>query len=190
MKQNNSILRIIPNVLTSFRSLAAIVLPVIIVYGGEIGALMAAPILILAGISDYFDGFYARKYSVTSNFGKILDPVADKIIVTVALLLMIHDGKIDGFHFYAAVIIIAREVLVSGLREYLAKLQVSLPVTQLSKVKTFIQMFSISVLLSGEPGNLFLLGYGTMIGILGLWISTIISVQTGYVYTVKCLKHT
>ena len=73
MNQNNSILRIIPNVLTSFRSLAAIVLPVIIIYGGEIGALMATPILIIAGISDYFDGFYARKYNVTSNFGKILD---------------------------------------------------------------------------------------------------------------------
>ena len=147
---------------------------------------MKKNILIIGGSS----GIGSSLLNKISNLGKLLDPVADKIIVTVALLLMIHDGKIDGFHFYAAVIIIAREVLVSGLREYLAKLQVSLPVTQLSKVKTFIQMFSISVLLSGEPGNLFLLGYGTMIGILGLWISTIISVQTGYVYTVKCLKHT
>ena len=73
MQNNNHISRIIPNVLTLFRSLAAIILPVIIIYGGEIGALMATPILILAGISDYFDGFYARKYNVTSNFGKILD---------------------------------------------------------------------------------------------------------------------
>ena len=86
MKENNSISRIIPNVLTLFRSLAAIVLPIIIIYGGEIGALMATPILILAGISDYFDGFYARKYNVTSNFGKILDPVADKLLVAAVIL--------------------------------------------------------------------------------------------------------
>ena len=147
-------------------------------------------IFVIAAFTDYLDGKLARSMNQESKLGMLLDPVADKIIVTVALLLMIHDGKIDGFHFYAAIIIIIREVLVSGLREYLAKIQISLPVTQLSKVKTFIQMFSISVLLSGEPGNLFLLGYGTIIGILGLWISTIISVQTGYVYTVKCLKHT
>ena len=184
----------LPTVIT-FARIFAIPVLLLIIYGPfemvePTKNILATIVFVIASLTDWLDGWLARRLNQISSFGAFLDPVADKIIVTVALLLMIHDGKIDGFHFYAAVIIIAREVLVSGLREYLAKLQVSLPVTQLSKVKTFIQMFSISVLLSGEPGNLFLLGYGTMIGILGLWISTIISVQTGYVYTVKCLKHT
>ena len=94
MSENNFISRIIPNVLTLFRSFAAIVLPIIIIYGGEIGALMATPILILAGISDYFDGFYARKYNVISNFGKILDPVADKLLVIGIILGIILNQTI------------------------------------------------------------------------------------------------
>ena len=119
-----------------------------------------------------------------------MDPVADKIIVTVALVLMVHNKTIDDYNLYAAIIIIAREVLVSGLREFLAKLQISLPVSNLSKVKTFIQMFAISVLLSGEPGNIFLFGYGESIGIISLWVSAIITVQTGYIYMIEGLKHT
>ena len=81
MKENNSILHLIPNTLTLFRGFAALILPLIIIYGGEIGALIATPILIVAGLSDYFDGFFARKYRVISNFGKILDPIADKLLV-------------------------------------------------------------------------------------------------------------
>ena len=98
MKVNNSIFSIIPNVLTLFRGLAAIVLPVIIIYGGEIGALMATPILILAGISDYFDGFYARKYNVTSNFGKILDPVADKLLVIGVIFALASENMLDYYY--------------------------------------------------------------------------------------------
>ena len=147
-------------------------------------------IFVIAAITDYLDGKLARELNQESKLGSLLDPVADKIIVTVALVLMVHNKTIDDYNLYAAIIIIAREILVSGLREFLAKLQISLPVSNLSKIKTFIQMFAISVLLSGEPGNQFLFGYGKSLGILSLWTSAIITIQTGYVYTVKCLKHT
>ena len=147
-------------------------------------------IFVIAAITDYLDGKLARELNQESKLGSLLDPVADKIIVTVALVLMVHNKTIDDYNLYAAIIIIAREIIVSGLREFLAKLQISLPVSNLSKIKTFIQMFAISVLLSGEPGNQFLFGYGKILGILSLWTSAIITIQTGYVYTVKCLKHT
>ena len=98
-------------------------------------------IFVIAAFTDYLDGKLARSMNQESKLGMLLDPVADKIIVTVALLLMIHDGKIDGFHFYAAVIIIIREVLVSGLREYLAKIQISLPVLNFLKSKLLFKCF-------------------------------------------------
>ena len=147
-------------------------------------------IFVLAAFTDYLDGKLARSFNEESKLGSLLDPVADKIIVTVALVLMVHNKTIDDYNLYAAIIIIAREVLVSGLREFLAKLQISLPVSNLSKVKTFIQMFAISVLLAGEPGDIFLFGYGESIGIISLWISAIITVQTGYIYMIEGLKHT
>ena len=143
MNQNNSILRIIPNVLTSFRSLAAIVLPVIIIYGGEIGALMATPILILAGISDYFDGFYARKYNVTSNFGKILDPVADKLLVIGVIFALASENMLDYYYaFFPALLIVLREILISGLRESISSYKISLEVTLFAKWKTTIQLIA------------------------------------------------
>ena len=90
---------------------------------------------------------------------------------------------------FAALIIISREILVSGLREFLASLSISLPVSSLSKAKTFIQMFALSVLLSGQPGNELLLGYGRDIGLSSLWVAAVVTVYTGYKYLVKGLKH-
>ena len=113
----------------------------------------------------------------------------DKIIVAVALMLLIHDETIKDLTLFAALIIISREILVSGLREFLASLQISLPVSSLSKAKTFIQMFALSVLLSGEPGNDFLYGYGRDLGLTSLWLSAVITVYTGYKYLIKGLKH-
>ena len=104
-------------------------------------------------------------------------------------MLLIHDETIKDLTLFAALIIISREILVSGLREFLASLQLSLPVSSLSKAKTFIQMFALSVLLSGEPGNILLLGYGRDIGLISLWIAAGVTVYTGYVYLVKGLKH-
>ena len=183
MKKNNSILSIIPNVLTLFRSLAAIILPIIIIYGDEIGALIATPILILAGISDYFDGFFARKYNVTSNFGKVLDPIADKLlIITVCVLIIIYFGKIIGLVVIAFYIIIIREIIVSLLRFNLVDENKSIDVSLLSKYKTFIQMIAIGCLIIifvgfELPGNL--VAFSDSFTKFFIWLSAFITVITG-----------
>ena len=190
MKQNNSILKIIPNVLTLFRSLAAIVLPIIIIYGGEIGALIAVPILILAGISDYFDGFYARKYNVTSNFGKILDPVADKLLVIGVIFALASENMLDYYYaFFPALLIVLREVLISGLRESISTYKISLEVTLLAKWKTTIQLIACGSFLFWRSNtffyNLDLLGF---ISYVFLWIAGIVTFITGLQYIIKIIK--
>ena len=190
MKENNSISRIIPNVLTLFRSLAAIVLPVIIIYGGEIGALMATPILILAGISDYFDGFYARKYNVTSNFGKILDPVADKLLVIGIILALASENMFDYYYsFIPALLIVLREILISGLRESISSYEISLEVTLLAKWKTTIQLIACGSFLVWRSNvffyNVDILG---LISYILLWIAGLITFITGLQYIIKIMK--
>ena len=156
MKENNPILNIIPNVLTLFRSLAAIVLPLIIIYGGEIGALMATPILILAGVSDYFDGFYARKYNVTSNFGKILDPVADKLLVIGVIFALASENMLDYYYaFFRALLIVLREILISGLRESISSYKISLEVTLVAKWETTIQLIACGSFLVWRSNTFF-----------------------------------
>ncbi len=190
MKENNSISSIIPNVLTLFRSLAAIILPVIIIYGGEIGALMATPILILAGISDYFDGFYARKYNVTSNFGKILDPVADKLLVIGIILALASENMLDYYYsFIPALLIVLREILISGLRESISSYKISLEVTLLAKWKTTIQLIACGSFLVWRSNvffyNVDVLG---LISYILLWIAGIITFITGLQYIIKMMK--
>ena len=190
MKENNSISRIIPNVLTLFRGLAAIVLPVIIIYGGEVGALMATPILILAGISDYFDGFYARKYNVTSNFGKILDPVADKLLVIGIILALASENMLDYYYsFIPALLIVLREILISGLRESISSYKISLEVTLLAKWKTTIQLVACGSFLVWRSNTFFynneILG---LISYILLWIAGIITFITGLQYIIKIIK--
>ncbi len=190
MKENNSISRIIPNVLTLFRSLAAVVLPVIIIYGSEIGALMATPILILAGISDYFDGFYARKYNVISNFGKILDPVADKLLVIGIILALASENMFDYYYsFIPALLIVLREILISGLRESISSYEISLEVTLLAKWKTTIQLIACGSFLVWRSNvffyNIDILGLTSYIL---LWIAGIITFITGLQYIIKIMK--
>ena len=190
MKQNNSILRIIPNFLTLFRSLAAIVLPLIIIYGGEIGALIAIPILFLAGISDYFDGFFARKYKVTSNFGKILDPIADKLLVIGVIFALASENMLDYyFAFIPALLIVLREILVSGLRESISSYKISLEVTPLAKWKTTIQLIACGSFLVWRSNTFFY-----SIDILGLisyilfWMAGMVTFITGLQYIIKVVK--
>ena len=190
MKQNNSILRIIPNFLTLFRSLAAIILPMIIIYGDEIGALIATPILILAGISDYFDGFFARKYKVTSNFGKVLDPVADKLLVIGIIFALASENMLDYYYaFLPALLIVLREILVSGLRESISSYKISLEVTRLAKWKTTIQLIACGSFLFLRSNTFFysidILG---LISYILLWIAGIITFITGLQYVIKIMK--
>ncbi len=190
MKKNNSILKVIPNVLTLFRSLAAIVLPIIIIYGGESGALIAVPILILAGVSDYFDGFYARKYNVTSNFGKILDPVADKLLVIGLIFALASENMLDYYYaFFPALLIVLREVLISGLRESISSYKISLEVTLVAKWKTTIQLIACGSFLVWRSNTFFynidVLG---LISYILLWIAGIITFITGMQYIIKIMK--
>ena len=190
MNENNFILCLLPNILTLFRSCAAIILPLIIIYGGEIGALIATPILILAGVSDYFDGFFARKYKVVSNFGKILDPVADKLLVIGVIFALASENMLDYYYsFFPALLIVLREILISGLRESISSYKISLEVTLLAKWKTTIQLVACGSFLVWRSNTFFynneVLG---LISYILLWIAGIITFITGLQYIIKIIK--
>ena len=135
----------------------------------------------LASITDFFDGYLARKHNVQSDLGTLLDPIADKFLVLASLLMLIAIGTLSGFNVVAAIIILGREILVSGLREFLANSSIKLPVTQLAKWKTTIQMVAIGFLIAGPAGPSLIPG-SIVIGIVGLWAAAIITVITGYQY--------
>src|SRR5207253_5709682 len=108
---------------------------------------------IAAGVTDFFDGYFARIWGQQTTFGRMLDPIADKLLVGACLLMLAADDTIRGWSLWAALIILCREILVSGMREYLAELRVSVPVSQLGKWKTFMQLLAIGFLLAGKAGD-------------------------------------
>ena len=114
---------------------------------------VALAVFIAAGVTDFLDGYYARIWDQHSAFGRMLDPIADKLLVASCLLMLAADGIIHGWTLWAAIVILCREILVSGLREYLAALRVSVPVTKLAKWKTTVQLVAIGFLLAGEAGD-------------------------------------
>jgi cardiolipin synthase len=185
----------LPNMLTYGRILAV---PLVVLcfflegrlQSSDFARWSALVIFIAASVTDYFDGYLARAWQQTSNIGRMLDPIADKLLVSTCLLLLAADTDrtIAGWTLWAAIIILCREILVSGLREYLAGLKVSVPVTQLAKWKTTIQMISIAVLLAG-PALDKIIPYATETGIVLLWISAIVTLYTGYDYFRAGLKH-
>ncbi|MEX0344695.1 MAG: CDP-diacylglycerol--glycerol-3-phosphate 3-phosphatidyltransferase [Rhizobiaceae bacterium] len=150
----------------------------------------ALAIFAAASITDFFDGYLARIWQQTSNIGRMLDPIADKLLVSTCLLLLAADTDktIAGWSLWAAIIILCREILVSGLREYLAELKVSVPVTTLAKWKTTIQLFAIGFLLAGSAGDK-VFAYTTQTGIVLLWISAVVTLYTGWDYFRAGLKH-
>ena len=159
---------------------------------GFFGDLIPFFLFVLASFTDYLDGLLARLFKEESKLGELLDPIADKILVSTALLLLIMNGTIKNFEVIAAIIIITREIIISGLREFLAKGSISMPVTSLSKLKAFIQMFAIAVLLTGDFGNKIVnfQDYNAQtIGIILLWLSAAITLYTGYGYMVKGIDH-
>ena len=141
-----------------------------------------------ASITDFLDGYLARIWEQSSSLGKMLDPIADKLLVAACLLLLAADGAIAGWSIWAAVVILNREILVSGLREYLADLKVSVPVTQLAKWKTTLQMFALGFLLAGPAGDK-VYPYCTDTGLVLLWISAAVTLITGWDYFRAGLKH-
>lgn len=149
--------------------------------------IVACAVFAGASLTDYLDGWLARTYQQTSSLGRFLDPVADKIMVAVALLMLVADSRITGLIVLPALVILCREILVSGLREFLAELQVGLPVSRLAKWKTAIQMIAISFLLLGEAGPAWL--PVTRIGEISLWIAAGLTLITGYDYLRAGLRH-
>jgi cardiolipin synthase len=189
----------LPNMLTYSR-IAAVPVVVGCMYGQAIldGPLwlrwVALAIFIAAGVTDVLDGYYARSLGQQSNFGRMLDPIADKLLVGSCLLMLAADGIIHGWSLWAAIIILCREILVSGLREYLAGLRVSVPVTRLAKWKTAVQLVAIGFLIAGEAGDAVLpvnteTGLVTQSGIALLWISALVTLYTGYDYFRAGVRH-
>ena len=172
----------LPNLLTYARCAAVPVVVALLFWSGESWARWTAlAVFVAAAITDFFDGYLARAWSQQSSLGRMLDPIADKLIVSAVILMLVADHTIAGASLWAAVIILCREVLVSGLREYLAELRVPVPVTAVAKWKTTVQMVALSVLIAGPAGESVLPG-ATMTGIVLLWIAAILTLYTGWDY--------
>ena len=185
-------LKKIPNILTIGRIILVPFFVLAFYLPGFYGDLTAFAIFVIASFTDFLDGMLARMMGEESKLGELLDPVADKIIVATALILLVMDGTIRHYEVIAAIIILTREILISGLREFLAKGQIKLPVSNLAKLKTFLQMLAIALLLTGETGNKILnfQDYNAQtIGIILLWLSAFLTLYTGYDYLRKGIDH-
>ena len=182
----------IPNILTIGRIIIVPFFVISFFLPGFYGEIIPFLLFILASFTDFLDGLLARLYKEESKLGELLDPIADKIIVSAALILLVMNGTIQNYEVIAAIIILTREILISGLREFLSDVQVKIPVSSLAKGKTFIQMFSIAILLTGETGNKIINfeDYNAQtVGIILLWLSAFLTLYTGYDYVRKGIEH-
>ena len=182
----------IPNILTIGRIIIVPIFVVTFFIPGLFGDLIPFFLFVIASFTDYLDGLLARLFKEESKLGELLDPIADKILVAAALILLVMNGTIKNYEVIAAIIILTREILISGLREFLAKGQVTMQVTSLSKLKTVIQMVSIAILLTGESGNKIInfQDYNAQtVGIVLLWLSAFLTLYTGYDYLMKGIDH-
>ena len=183
----------LPNILTYGR-IAAVPVVVGLLYwqGIDGGGLwlrwLALAVFIAAAVTDILDGYLARAWEQQSSLGRMLDPIADKLLVSSCLLMLAAEGTIRGWTLFAAVVILCREILVSGLREYLAELRVGVPVTRLAKWKTSGQLVAIGFLIAGAAGDRVVAGV-TQFGILLLWLSAILTLYTGYDYMRAGLRY-
>ena len=150
----------------------------------------ALGIFVVAAITDYFDGYFARAWHQYSAIGRMLDPIADKLLVAAVLLMLVADETIASFSLWAAIIILCREILVSGLREFLAELRVSVPVTKIAKWKTTAQLVALGFLIAGPAGDALLPeGWTLSIGLALLWISAALTLYSGWDYFRSGIKH-
>src|SRR5712671_5206310 len=183
----------VPNLLTYARIVAvpAVVACLYwqdILQGGIWLRWVAVTLFIAAGITDFLDGYLARRWGEFSSFGRMLDPIADKLLVSSCLLMLAADGTIRGWSLWAAIVILCREILVSGLREYLAELRVSVPVTQLAKWKTTLQLVAVGFLIAGKAGDV-ILPVVTPMGLTLLWLSALLTLYTGWDYFRAGVRH-
>ena len=196
----------IPNILTIFRIAIIPILVMSFYIDGFLSNIVVASLFVLASITDFFDGYFARALKAQTNFGRCLDPIADKLLVIVAITMLIHFGHKNMAITIPGLIIICREILVSGLREFLVGINVGLPVSKLSKYKTMVQMVAITLLLVGEPGSQYAVNelldverakslkfiitdIITTAGQMLFMISAFLTVVTGYIYLKIGLKN-
>jgi cardiolipin synthase len=183
----------LPNLLT-FSRIAAVPVVVALLYwysilGGDLWLRwVALAVFITAGVTDVLDGYFARMWGQQSSLGRMLDPIADKLLVSSCLLMLSADETIRGWSLLAAVIILCREILVSGLREYLAELRVSVPVSRLAKWKTTWQLVAVGFLIAGDAGDR-IVPVVTPIGLTLLWLSALMTLYTGWDYMRAGLRH-
>ena len=177
----------IPNIITFIRIfLIPIILYLLFSENPNI-VLIAGLLFIVSSVSDYFDGYLARTLNQSSKLGTLLDPIADKLLVASVIVVLVDTGVISNIHVVPAIIILLREIAISGLREFLAKLNTDMPVSKLAKYKTTFQMVSLSILIISLGFELNDLLWN--IGLITLWIAAIITLLSGYNYMVKGLKH-
>ena len=183
----------LPNVLTYGR---IAVVPIVVgcmfwqsILGGGLWLRwVALAFFIAAAISDFLDGYFARIWAQQSSLGRMLDPIADKLLVSSCLLMLAAEDTIHGWSLFAAIVILCREILVSGLREYLAELRVSVPVTRLAKWKTTLQLVAVGFLIAGDAGDA-VIPIVTKLGIMLLWLSALLTLYTGWDYLQAGLHH-
>jgi cardiolipin synthase len=182
----------LPNVLTLSRIAVIPLLVLLVAIGAPWAEFGAAALFTAAAITDYFDGHFARERQQLSDFGRMLDPIADKLLVGATLMALVGFGHLPGLGIYPAIVIMLREILVSGLREYLAEIRVGLPVTKLAKWKTGVQMVALGLLLLGHQGARFMgLGFLPMdaLGAILLWTAAMLTLITGWDYLTAGLRH-
>ena len=179
----------LPNLLTYGR-IVAVPLVVACMFWPRIDAMRwtAFGLFAAAAVTDFFDGYLARAWSQQSALGRMLDPIADKLLVSAMLLMLVADRTIVGASVVAALVILCREVLVSGLREFLADLKVSLPVSKVAKWKTTAQLLALGFLIVGPAGDV-ILPHNTQIGLVMLWIAAILTLYTGWDYLNSGIRH-
>jgi len=175
--------------LTYGRIVAVPVLAGVLFFGtNETSRWLAFAIFVIACLTDWLDGYLARIWEQQSTLGRMLDPIADKLLVGVTLLMLVYAGTIGGWSIWAAIIILSREILVSGLREFLAELNVKVHVTQLAKWKTAVQFIALAILIASPAVESALSG-ATNVGITLLWIAALLTLVTGYDYLKAGVRH-
>lgn len=184
---NGTMLNALPNILTLSRIAVIPVLVGAFWLPGALADWVPFALYAAACFTDWLDGYLARRFGQMSELGRFLDPVADKLLVAASILMVVAFDRIDNWSILAAVVILCREIMVAGLREFLAELRVTVPVTRLAKWKTGVQMLAIGFLLlhDSAPGWL----NAPLVGEVGLWVAAILTLYTGYDYFLAALQH-
>lgn len=178
----------VPNLLTYGRILAVPLMVGSFFLGNDQARWIVFTLFVIAGITDFLDGYVARAWAQQSRWGQMLDPIADKLLVATSIVLLVAWDTITGIMLIPAIVILCREILVSGLREFLGTARVSLPVTLLAKWKTGIQMVALALLIAGPAADKFI-SFTSILGEAGIWAAALITIYTGFDYFKAGFRH-